>query len=407
MNGLCLTSVATVLIANVVLLADPLATDSVAASGQTVQVNSLHADGYHSHAALTDLLLLYSEAHPDICRLRTLGKSVEGREMWAMFISTNPDEEEDEPEFACISAIHGSEPEGMEISLYLIDLLLKQYHREKRIADLVDNTAIWIVPLLNPDGLAAGTRENANGIDLNADFPSPENLSQNLFEGGPLDAEGRQPEVQHIMNWMAANSLVLSANLHAGELLVCYPYCWTEEVTPDEALFHQIAKQYAVHNPPMWESPTYRNGVVNGAEWFVRAGTTIDWCYSYLSCNTVTVELVEGQTVMPASEIRALWSDNAESLISFMETVHMGVRGTVIDRQTGEPLWAEAFVYGNSHPVLTDPDVGDYHRMLLPGTYDLVFFAYGYRPFIARDVVVTDGPATRLDIALYPRKSPR
>lgn len=44
-------------------------------------------------------------------------------------------------------------------------------------------------------------------------------------------------------------------------------------------------------------------------------------------------------------------------------------------------------------------DVGDYHRMLLPGTYDLTFSAGGYLPSTVTDITVTDGPATRIDVA--------
>ena len=58
------------------------------------------------------LLQLYN-AHPDICRLYNLGNSVQGRALWIMKISDNPDTEENEPEFKFSSSIHGNETPGL------------------------------------------------------------------------------------------------------------------------------------------------------------------------------------------------------------------------------------------------------------------------------------------------------
>jgi carboxypeptidase T len=50
-------------------------------------------------------------------------------------------------------------------------------------------------------------------------------------------------------------------------------------------------------------------------------------------------------------------------------------------------------------PVMTDPVVGDYHRMLLPGTYQLRFASLGYQT-LEQNVTVSTGRATRLDVRL-------
>ena len=54
----------------------------------------------------------------------------------------------------------------------------------------------------------------------------------------------------------------------------------------------------------------------------------------------------------------------------------------------------------NQFPSRTDPDVGDYHRMIVPGTYSFEFTATGYLPQTIDDVVISGGPATILDVAL-------
>jgi len=362
---------------------------------------------YHNYATLTDALNAYAAGHPAICRLSSLGESVQGRDIWAMLITNNPDVEEDEPEFKYVATMHGNEQLGTEMCLYLIDHLLTNYGQDSRITSLVDTTAIWIVPLMNPDGLELGRRENAHGYDLNRSFPEyPEDFTGTLYEGEPLGDAGREPEVAAIMRWTADNSFVLSANYHTGELVVNYPYdddgkpSLVDSPTPDDLLFEEISRLYALNNPMMHQQSRFPDGITNGAVWYVIEGGMQDWNYRFVSCNEVTLEI---STVWrpPQSALPTYWADNAEAMLAYLEAVHMGVRGVVVDGETGEPLWAKVTVEGNAHSVFTDPDVGDYHRMLLPGVYDLAFSAQGdYVPQTVRDVEVQEATATRVDVAL-------
>jgi len=360
---------------------------------------------YHDYASLTSDLQDYASAHPDICRLFTIGQSVQRRELWAMLITDNPYEEEDEPEFKYIATMHGDEPLGTELCLYFIDLLLNSYGVDPRITSLIDSTVIWIVPLMNPDGLELGSRFNVQGYDLNRSFPAyPYDFTGTIFDGEPLGDAGKPPEAAHVMRWTARNSFVLSANFHCGTVVVNYPYDDdgrgnVDSPTPDDLLFEEVSRRYSRHNPPMWNSPRFPDGITNGAAWLVIVGGMQDWNYRYASCSEVTIELSDIKRP-PASQIPAFWSNNRESMLSYLEAIHMGVRGIITDRASAEPLWAQVWVEGNAHPVFTDPDVGDYHRMLLPGTYNLTFEADGYLPHSVNNVTVTDGPATRVDVEL-------
>ena len=362
--------------------------------------------GYRSYDALTGELEDRAAAHPAICRLSTLGASVEGRELWAMLITANPDDEEDEPEFKYVSTMHGDEPLGTELCLDLIALLLDEYGTNTRITDLVDTTAIWIVPLMNPDGYENGARLNAGGYDLNRSFPAyGTGFFGTIFDGEPLHAANRPIEAAHVMRWIARNSFTLSANFHTGALVANYPYdddglpSGAYAPTPDDALFADVSRRYSFHNAPMWESAFFTDGITNGGEWYVASGSMQDWNYRYASCNEVTIELSDVK-VPRASQIDAFWADNEESMLSYMEAVHVGVRGVVTDLDTGAPLWAEVGVQGNGHPVFTDPEVGDYHRMLLPGTYTLTYSAPGHETLTETDVEVDEGTAIRVDVEL-------
>ncbi|MBI2431312.1 MAG: carboxypeptidase regulatory-like domain-containing protein [Candidatus Hydrogenedentes bacterium] len=362
--------------------------------------------GYHDYVALTAELEQYAAEFASITRLISLGQSVEGRELWALLITGNPGEEEDEPEFKYVATMHGDEPVGTENCLRLIDYLLRGHGTDNRATALVESTAIWFVPHMNPDGNSNGSRSNAHDVDLNRDFPAyPTDFTQNYFDGGAISLEGREPEVQHVMAWALANSFVLSANTHTGSLVVNYPYdddgvpSGVPAPTPDEELFQYLSLQYAMFNPPMYNSPEFENGITNGAAWYTISGGMQDWNYRFVSCFEVTLELSEIKK--PSStQLPQFWEENRESMLAYLEAVHIGARGLVTDRLTGAPLWAEVRVEGNAQPVFTDPDVGDYHRLLLPGEYRLQVRAPGYIPFEVEGVAVTEGPATRVDVGL-------
>ncbi len=361
---------------------------------------------YHSYAGLTNALNAYATEYTALCRLYSLGQSVQGRELWAMLITDAPDVEEDEPEFKYVSTMHGDEPLGTETCLYFIDRLLVDYGADSRITDLVDSTEIWVVPLMNPDGLELGSRYNADGYDLNRSFPAyPGDFTGTSYDGEPLGDAARPPEVAYIMRWSAENSFVLSANFHTGALVVNYPYdddgkpSYTDAPTPDDLLFEDIARRYSIHNAPMWNNWSFQDGITNGCLWYSISGGMQDWNYRYLSCNEVTIELSNTKQPLESS-IPSFWADNEESMLSYMGAVHIGVRGIVADGQTGEPLWSKVLVDGNPHPVFTDPDVGDYYRMLLPGTYDLVISARGYVSQTMRSITVSEETATRVDVEL-------
>lgn len=362
---------------------------------------------YNDSASITVLLHHYANAYPQLTRLVSIGKSVQGRDLWALLITDNPALEEAEPEFKYVSTMHGDEPIGTELCLYLIDYLLTRYGTDERVTRLVNETAIWFLPAMNPDGLDNITRHNAQGYDLNRAFPAyPFHFEKPFFDGGALSIDGRTPEVRHVMNWTLEHSFVLSANFHAGALIVNYPYdedppipSFTPAPTPDEDLIRELSLRYSRQNTRMYTEGDFPEGVVNGSVWFAIRGGMQDWHYRYTGCIDVTIELNEIKRPSPTL-IPQFWDENRESMLTYLETVHIGVRGIVTNKTTGLPVWAKALVDDNPQPVFTDPDVGDYYRLLLPGTYTLRFSAPGYITYTVPNVVVVEDAPTVLDIRL-------
>lgn len=126
---------------------------------------------YHTYETMVAELQAIAAAHPGLCHLYNVGPTVQNRALWFMKISDNVDVQEDELEFKYIASMHGNEVVGKEMCMYLINYLVDNYGTDPVVTDLVNESEIWIMPSMNPDGTANGSRDNANGVDLNRDFP--------------------------------------------------------------------------------------------------------------------------------------------------------------------------------------------------------------------------------------------
>lgn len=97
-------------------------------------------DFRHHNFSDTEIFLKeIHETYPKLTRLYSIGKSVQGRELWVMEISTNPGFHVPlVPEFKYIANMHGNEAVGKELLLLLIKYLCENYGPNKRITDLVN-----------------------------------------------------------------------------------------------------------------------------------------------------------------------------------------------------------------------------------------------------------------------------
>ena len=344
---------------------------------------------YHTNTEVGQLLTAIAAAHPAIARAYVWGTSVEGRDLWGIVISDSVDIEEPEPEVRLSGTIHGNEPLGLEMLLALASLLTDGYGVDPGLTGLVDDREIHILPLHNPDGYAGGIRYNAYGLDLNRDFPVPDMGIGQERENVAFMAHGHQ------------RSFVVSANFHSGALVVNYPWDHTFDPVPDEDAVVALSLEYSSRNTPMYYSPTFLQGITNGAAWYVTMGCLQDWSYDRTGCIDLTIELSD--TKWPAAAaLSGYWDDNRESLLAFIDAAGWGVGGVVTDAVTGEPVAATVSVAGNAAPAVVDPDRGDYHKLLPDGTWTLDFAATGYQPLSVGGVITSWGEGTVLDVALAP-----
>ncbi len=109
-------------------------------------------EGYHSYTELTTEIGAVAALHPDIVTVFSIGKSFQGRDIWAAKVSDNVRIDEPEPEVLFDGGTHSDEHMSVEMTLHILHWLADGYGRDSRITNIVNNREIWIVFLVNPDG---------------------------------------------------------------------------------------------------------------------------------------------------------------------------------------------------------------------------------------------------------------
>lgn len=365
-------------------------------------------DKYPTYEVYVQMMNDFASDYPNLCSIENIGTTVEGRDLLVAKISDNVNQEEDEPEFFYTSTMHGDETTGFIFMLRFMDSLLTHYGSDPEITDFVNNIAIYVNPNANPDGtynngnstVSGATRYNANSVDLNRNFPDPQ-------DGEHPDGNSWQPETQAMMNFANQHNFVLSANFHGGAEVANYPWdTWSRDHV-DETWLQYISHVYA--DPAMANSPSgyftdvSPDGVTNGYDWYTITGGRQDYMNYFQHCREVTME-VSSVKLLSSDELREYWNYNAQSLFDYMEQSLYGIRGIVTD-ESGNPLDAMITIEGHdsdldSSMVFTDPDVGDYHRMIEAGTYNVIFSSYGYFSDTVKNVTVNQDDSIRVDVSL-------
>jgi hypothetical protein len=102
----------------------------------------------------------------------------------------------------------------------------------------------------------------------------------------------------------------------------------------------------------------------------------------------------------PTSQIQYYYELNEPAMLTMIEHSGYGISGTVTDAETGEPIQATIFI-NDYYPTFTDPLVGDYHKYLLAGNYQVKAVANGYQSS-TQTAAVSSYSNTTLNFDLQP-----
>jgi murein tripeptide amidase MpaA len=281
--------------------------------------------GYHSYAEMVDEIHAVAAAHPDLVRVFSIGTSYQGRRIWAAEVSDNVGEPEGEPEVLFDALHHAREHLTPEMALYILNLLVDRYggtgDLARRVTRIVDSRRIWIVFMVNPDGLVydlgggpyggghyRGWRKNRQripgsrqiGVDLNRAYGYAWGCCGGS-SGQPRDDNYRgprpwfAPEVRAIRDFVLSrrdangrNRISMHITFHTAGELVLWPYGYTRRNVPpdltwlDYRAMRRIGLDMAASNgyTPQQSSDLY-----------ITDGDQIDWLYARERIFSYTFEM--------------------------------------------------------------------------------------------------------------------
>lgn len=220
----------------------------------------------------------------------SVGYSIEGRALWMVKISDNPNIDEDEPEIFINALIHAREPIGLEASLRFMSYLCDNYGVDPYITDLVDNREIYFVPVVNPDGYEQNRITNPNGggmhrknmnpsgnVDLNRNWGYMWGYDNIGSSPDPWDPTYRgtaafsEPETNSMRQFIVSREFSIIMNLHSYGNVLLYSWGYDNFYTPDNALLSALG-----------DSATAVNNYEYGTAWevlYLVNGDANDWQY--------------------------------------------------------------------------------------------------------------------------------
>tara|TARA_B110000014_G_C20126450_1_gene600523 strand:- start:2682 stop:4991 length:2310 start_codon:yes stop_codon:yes gene_type:complete len=216
--------------------------------------------GYYTWNEIVENLDELFEDYPNLVAEKiSIGQSLEGRDIWAIKMSDNPNIDEDEAEVLYTGLHHAREPMSYMNLFYYMNWLVENYGTDQMATDILDNRELWFIPALNPDGLVYNQqiapngggmqRKNgretcngygADGVDLNRNYSfmwglddqgSSSNGCDETYRGtGPFS----EPETSAMAAFIEQHEFPIALNYHSYSNLLIYPFGYSYDNPMEE-----------------------------------------------------------------------------------------------------------------------------------------------------------------------------
>lgn len=243
-------------------------------------------------------------AHPSLVSAKfSIGQSLQGREIYAMRISTTPGTHDPAKPVAWFDAIHHArEPMSGESLLQFADHLATNYGVDDDVTRIVETRNVLFIPCVNPDGYEYNRQTNPNGgglwrknrrgsygVDLNRNYDyewggqwsgSSGNQSSETYRGASPFSE---PETQAIRDLLATQTPGMSVSAHTYSDLWIYPWGYDTVFTTE----NQQYRNWSIEQ-------TADNGWVYGTAWevlYTANGVSDDYHYGEHGTYAFTPEI--------------------------------------------------------------------------------------------------------------------
>jgi carboxypeptidase T len=321
---------------------ESLAARRVAIAFEPERAPVLSADGgingaYHTTLEMETDLRLLERDHPGLARVVEIGESLEGRRILALKISDNVAENEAEPAFLILGCHHAREWISVEVPFLYGRYLLENYDFVPEVRDLVDSSEVWIVPIVNPDGLEysihvyrywrKNRRANADGtfgVDINRNYGYRWGYDDHGSSGEPASEVYRgpapfsEPETTAVRDLFTGRDFRAVVSYHSYSQVILYPWGYTTAPAPREAELRSVAEAMSGLIGAV-TGTLYTSGQASSAL-YTTNGDTVDWTYSLAGAPSYTIELppvdVDGGGFFnDESAIASIFAENLPALL--------------------------------------------------------------------------------------------
>lgn len=232
--------------------------------------------GFHTYEEMLIVLDSMRSKFPNlITAKKPIGsiKTWEGNDIWWLRLSDNPDvDEDDEPEVLYTALHHAREPNGLSQMIFHMWYLLENYESDPEVKYLVDNTEMYFIPCINPDGYLFNQQTDPDGggfwrknrrpadneaevgVDLNRNYDyfwgiddvgSSPNSTSNTYRGPSGFSE---PETQAIRDFTIEHEIMIALNYHTFGNLLIHPWGYNDQPTDEDSIFKAIGRSMIKEN---------------------------------------------------------------------------------------------------------------------------------------------------------------
>jgi carboxypeptidase T len=292
---------------------------------------------YHTYAEIDAELHSLASSHPAIASVTSIGKSVEQRDLWAIKISDNVNQDEEEPVVVLLGCHHAREWISVDVPFLIAKYLLENYSTDTLVTRLVDNAEIWIAPMVNPDGhqysvttdrlWRKNRRNNGDGtfgVDMNRNYgyqwggPGSSGDTYSEIYRGP--APFSEPETQALRDFLQQLSPRALISYHNYSQLILYAWGYTYSPAPDKPLLDSLAVVMA-HKIRSVHGVNYTPGPASSL--YLSSGDTIDWLYHLFSVPAYTIEVRPESSSpgfeLPEDQIQGTFEENLPAALMLID----------------------------------------------------------------------------------------
>ncbi|MBT5392049.1 MAG: hypothetical protein HOL22_06885 [Euryarchaeota archaeon] len=254
---------------------------------------------YHSYTTLSVDVNAWADDHPDIVDLTIAGQTELGKNLWVVRISdwsndTKPDGTDKEIVYID-GGHHGNEHLGTELAFLTAEFYIEGWAAgEQEAIDVLTNTELHILIMLNADGNDVDIRYNSNGVDLNRNYDHHWNEQDETQPGSGPFSEAETEANANYMNTVVPNA-DLYVTMHTGVWIMLYPWGYIPDQPIDWEMYHFIRDDVHAN---ISEIPI-RNA---NQGLYPNSGTSRDYGYGIMGYPTFTFETDDEQWLLGTAE---------------------------------------------------------------------------------------------------------